>query len=288
MAQYSLPNADISIVGCTEVLGDGDGDAFDELDEGFGAGRGSGSGPDTTSYWQSQTNPAGDLIGDDTNTLTDPGVDTGHIARWRGRKNSNGGRQIDFLNSVRKGGLATTIASVTESDVSGAWTTFTINLTTGEAANVDYADIELRWEPDAVGGGPGRVGYLTAMEFECPDAGLKLGEVALAGSGTLSAAATVQVGHLGAVALAGSGTIAASATVGVTQLGAVALAGSGTVTATATTSGQHLAAVALAGAATLAAAGSLGAGAAAALAAAGGCGRLRAAAGGCGRLRARS
>jgi hypothetical protein len=46
MAQYGLPIADISLGDSGQCAGNSDGLAYNEFDEGFGAGRGSGSGPD--------------------------------------------------------------------------------------------------------------------------------------------------------------------------------------------------------------------------------------------------
>lgn len=168
MTQYALPISDIATTNWAEGAGDGDGDAFDELDEGFGAGRGSGSGPDdSTTYWLT-TNEATNEIACGVQVITDPAVSTGHFVRTRARKNVSGGRQLDVTHRLRDpDGISTTV----NTNIPNLWITYPHTLTTGEADSIDgYATLEVQTQILENGGGSPRVGWCSAMEFECPDA----------------------------------------------------------------------------------------------------------------------
>lgn len=170
MAQYALPTSDVSKTDWSEGAGNADANAFDELDEGFGAGRGSGSGPDdATTYWLTTTDLAGLKL--QHGNLTDPGVDTGHIVRQRTRKSAAAGQQQDHgvywakgSGSTRRGAIFTNVDEV--------WTTRAVTLTAQEVIDVvDYVDVESENTIDEIGGGAGREAQDSAHECECPDAG---------------------------------------------------------------------------------------------------------------------
>lgn len=169
MAQYSLPISDNNISNWAEGAGDSDSNAFDELDEGFGAGRGTGVGPDdATSYWLT-TNEADNFLICNSGVVTDPAVSTGHITRFRVAKNTSGGRQLDFTHRLND---PDNIYQQTETNFSEVWTTFSHSLTTGEADTINnYATLNLDGRAVEVGGGTPRVGWMSTQEFECPDAG---------------------------------------------------------------------------------------------------------------------
>ncbi len=169
--QYTLPNGNDGTTNWTQGAGDSDGDWFDELDEGFGAGRGTGSGPDDDStYWISPTSPANEIIGTTLASVTDPEVSTGHIVRSRNKKDTTGGRQIDILLRLKQS--STSIATATFTDIDTTWTTRSFTLTGGEADSItDYSLLRIETEAIAVGGGQGRNAWESAHEFECPDAG---------------------------------------------------------------------------------------------------------------------
>lgn len=170
--QYGIPIGGGSNVRYTEGAGDGDADWFDELDEGFGAGRGDGSGPDdSTTYWRSGDNPQPDFI--DTivtdSTFEDPLTSSGHIVRSRDRKNSSGGKQIDLDIVLREGG--TPRATFTFTDINEVWTTRENTLSAAQANSIgNYTGIRVRSLSEAVGGGAARHSQVTAHEFEFPDA----------------------------------------------------------------------------------------------------------------------
>lgn len=169
MAQYSLPNGNSSSGTWTEGVGDADGDYFDELDEGFGAGRGTGSGPDGSStFWKSANNPNPDALKVTMSTVTDPVSSSGHIARYEHGKNGTGGVQIDNTLNLLEG--ASTRATHTYTNV----TTFTSDsdtLTSGEADSItDYSNLLMEISSQIVGGGAARRGGISAFELEVPDA----------------------------------------------------------------------------------------------------------------------
>ena len=169
MAQYALPIADVANITWAEGAGDGDGNAFDELDEGFGAGRGSGSGPDdATSYWLTLNESANNLRMD-VQVITDPAVSTGHFVRVRVRKNVSGGRQLDLTYFLKDPDLIFSEDFAT--DLSASWQTQQHTLTGPQADSIDgYATLDVQVQIIETGGGTPRVGWCSTMEFECPDA----------------------------------------------------------------------------------------------------------------------
>ena len=170
-AQYGLPDTDLATSNIAEGAGDGDGDVFDELDEGFGAGRGSGSGPDdATTYWVT-TSEAGQPTRMGLTNVTDPEVSTGHVIRMRTAKNVSGGRQLDALIQLYEGGSGTS-ATETFTDIDNIWTTRAHAVSESNADLIsDYSAVEIYSEITEVGGGTPRIGWTSAHEFECPDAG---------------------------------------------------------------------------------------------------------------------
>jgi hypothetical protein len=181
MAQFGLPISDAAL-GTTppvQVAGNSDGIAFDELDEGLGAGRGSGSGPDdATTYWW--TNFAIDIATGQINcnitSLTDPASSADHIMRVRWGKATtagalnNNGAQADGYFTLLQGTTDVNQIIVTNPGA-GSWLTTADTLTGGEAdAITDYTALRLRTHHVKVGGGSTRGIAVSAMELECPDA----------------------------------------------------------------------------------------------------------------------
>lgn len=173
MAQYALPDANLGSTNWTQGVGSGDddGDWFDELDEGFGSGRGSGSGPDDlTTHWEAPDNPIDEVIATSLATVTDPVTSSGHIYRTRTKKDSGGGRQIDFTSNLLE--LGTVRATHFESAAASVWTTYATTLSGAEAdAITNYANLEIETRAQQNGGGAPRSLDESAHEFECPDAG---------------------------------------------------------------------------------------------------------------------
>jgi hypothetical protein len=177
MTQYALPASDISKTSWTQLAGDNDGDAFDELDEGFGAGRGSGSGPDdAATVWQTDaTNSVTRTIECALAAITDPGVATGHIIRARIAKSATGPATLEYVLSLYQG---TTLIASSPSTAHDATTYATLEYTLSEAeaaAITDYTALRLRLV-GTLGAGNNRRARVSTLEFECPNAG---GSVAL-------------------------------------------------------------------------------------------------------------
>ena len=170
MVQYALPDANASTTNWSQRFGDDDADWYDELDEGFGAGRGSGSGPDNnTTSWDGPNNPSQEIIRTALASVTDPASSSGHIFRTRNAKTNSGGRQIDVVIRLLESG--TIRASQPFTNIGTTYTNRTDTLTSGEAdAITDYTVLEIETEASVVGGGPGRTAAETTHEFECPDA----------------------------------------------------------------------------------------------------------------------
>ena len=176
MAQYGLPVSDV-VTGATQCAGDGNATMWEELDEGFGAGRGTGSGPDdTTTYWNGNSNDTGRASNQmrcALGALTDPVSSTGHIIRSRNVKlsvctASASGVQIDLTVVLLQG--TTDIASTTFANLSSSWVTTSYTLSGSEADSItNYADLKIENYKTDVGGGAGRRVGWSAGELEIPD-----------------------------------------------------------------------------------------------------------------------
>ena len=171
MTQFAIPTSDIAQDAWTEGVGDGDGDAFDELDEGIDGG----APDDDTTYWQSPANPAAGeaircAVGLEISgaALEDPGVNIGHILKARCRKGAAAGRSVDVTVRLFEG--ATQRASTSLANITNAWTTISLILTAAEAdAITDYTNLRIEVDPDSSPPGAMRNLFCTAMEFEFPD-----------------------------------------------------------------------------------------------------------------------
>lgn len=167
MAQYALPDADGFRTGWSEGAGDGDGAHFDEMDEGFGAGRGSGSGPDgATSYWTNDGSLELQIVCAIAE-FTDPGANSVSVIRFEWRKDSSGGRQVDMTGTIHD--PSTARATAIETNVGATFVTAAHTLSSAEEASLDYVSQNLRVEGAEVGGGGPRDPECSAMEFEGPD-----------------------------------------------------------------------------------------------------------------------
>lgn len=171
MTQFAIPTSDIAQDAWIEGVGDGDGDAFDELDEGIDGG----TPDDDTTYWQSPSNPStGDAIRCAVAlkisgaALEDPGVNIGHILKARCRKDAAGGRTMDVVVRLFEG--VTQRASASLANITDAWTTISVTLTAAEAdAITDYTNLRIEVDPNSSPPGAARRLFCTAMEFEFPD-----------------------------------------------------------------------------------------------------------------------
>jgi len=153
MTQYARPSSDVSNAGWEDATG-GDGDAllWDELDE--------STADDATTFIRSNT--ALEVCEVSLGAISDPGVDTGHVMRIRGRSTASGTRRrITF--ELYQGAVLIDTKIVT---MLATWTTFSLTILAVIAAQItDYADLRFRFT-SAVGAG--ETTDITWAELETP------------------------------------------------------------------------------------------------------------------------
>ena len=138
--QYIRPDGDSS-VGTWTTQADGTTSLYATIDE---------TSASDTDYIKSVYNPSSAAyvatLGTPTNT---PASDTGHVIKYRYKKEVTGsGKTIDLVVTLKQG--VTTIKSWTHSGISTSWVTTTQTLTEGEAANItDYTDLTLTFSANA-------------------------------------------------------------------------------------------------------------------------------------------
>jgi hypothetical protein len=146
MAQFARPTADLVNQSWTEDDGTTT-DLFDQIDE---------SVADDGDFVQSAVAPTSDVYAVDLGTLEDPVSSTGHVVRYRYKKNTSGGSQIDLTVQLRQGYVnegtqGTLIASAAHTNISDTITAGSITLSGGEADSItNYADLQLRFVANQV------------------------------------------------------------------------------------------------------------------------------------------
>jgi len=116
---------------------------FDQIDEVIA---------DDNDYIRTVPTPTSDVYVTKLTTLEDPVSSSGHIVRYRYRKDADLGDQIDLIVQLRQGYVnegtpGTLIASATHNDIPGnAWTAGSFTLSGAEAdAITDYTNLYLRF-----------------------------------------------------------------------------------------------------------------------------------------------
>lgn len=139
MAQFGRPEADIT------AWASG---TFADIDE---------TVANDADYVSSDTAPANDPYVTRLSDMEDPVSSTGHIVRYRYRKNSAGGAQIDLTVQLRQGYVnegtpGTLIATLgTHTNVSDTWTAGSYTLSGAEAdAITDYTSLFVRFVANQV------------------------------------------------------------------------------------------------------------------------------------------
>lgn len=96
--------------------------------------------------------PTSDVYVTQLTSVEDPVSSTGHVVRYRYRKETTGGAQIDLIVQLRQGYVSegvpgTLIATLTHTNVDGtAWNAGSFTLSAAEAdAITNYADLYLRF-----------------------------------------------------------------------------------------------------------------------------------------------
>jgi len=150
MAQFAAPDADI-VDGAWLDETAGNTNLFNGLPPGTPGAPAAG---DDATFIESEANPAASACAFGLATLSDPASSTGHIMRWRRKKDASGGGQIDLTTQLRmtyvsEGAQGTLIASKAEVDVSDVVANDSLTLSGGEAdAITDYADLQVRFLVD--------------------------------------------------------------------------------------------------------------------------------------------
>jgi hypothetical protein len=105
------------------------------------------------SFVQSEFAPASSPYVTKLSNMTDPGVNTGHVVRYRYYKDPSAGAQVNLVVELRKNYVSeasqgTLIASATHNDIPGGVTAGSISLSTMEAdaiTGAEYEDLYLRF-----------------------------------------------------------------------------------------------------------------------------------------------
>lgn len=146
MAQFGRPSTDTTRDNWEEDDGTTT-DIFDQIDE---------SAADDNDYVRTVLTPTSDVYVTKLTTVEDPLVSTGHVVRYRYRKDASGGAQIDITVQLRQGytnegSPGTLIAAATHTNVSDTITAGSITLSGAEAdAITNYADLFLRFVANQV------------------------------------------------------------------------------------------------------------------------------------------
>lgn len=141
MAQFGRPSTDTT----REAWEEDDGtttNIFDQIDEAVA---------DDNDYIRSALAPTNDVYATKLTTLEDPVSSSGHIVRYRYRKDAAAGAAIEVTVQLRQGyvsevSLGTLIAAQTHSAIAETITAGSFTLTGGEAdAITNYNDLFLRF-----------------------------------------------------------------------------------------------------------------------------------------------
>lgn len=128
MAQFARPVSDVA-------LGGWSGPAFSTIDEAVA---------DDADFTQSPTGPANAILEVALGSVEDPQSSTGHAVRYRFKKDTSGGSQIDLTVELVQG--TTVIASWLHANISDLYTDAAQTLTAAQAdAITNYADLRLRF-----------------------------------------------------------------------------------------------------------------------------------------------
>lgn len=133
---YRIPIGDVTKTNWSEGAGDGDGDAFDELDDGVELG----PADDATTYWTTTSSGVANRLECSLTTgLTQPGVNTDHTVLVRAR----GTAADTYVVILKQGGVTITSDTATIA-VTNTWESYSLVLTEATAAAItDYDDLEI-------------------------------------------------------------------------------------------------------------------------------------------------
>lgn len=141
MAQFARPDADIVDGAWTKSTG-GNTDMYQMIDE---------VAADDADYIQSELAPANSACGVNLSNVEDPQSSSGHIIRYRYKKDAAGGATIGVTVQLRQGYVSEVaqgvlIHSEVHANVGEVWTAGTFTLSGPEADGItDYTDLQLRF-----------------------------------------------------------------------------------------------------------------------------------------------
>lgn len=135
MPQFARPSADTVRTGWTDQAG-GTTNIFGTIDESVAS---------DTDYIKTPTPPGTNEFETLLTSVTDPLSSSGHIMRWRRRKQpASGSAQIDLTVRLLQG--TTQIKSVSDTNLPGTFTDTSATLSAGEADSItNYADLRLEF-----------------------------------------------------------------------------------------------------------------------------------------------
>lgn len=129
MAQFARPDSDVTIGTWTPTP------LYQQIDE---------VTPSDVDYIESAKNPVNDTCEVDLSDVEDPEVSTGHVIRYRYKKDATGGNIIDLIVRLMQG--AVEIASWTHNDIGDTIVQAEQTLTGPQADSItDYTDLRLRF-----------------------------------------------------------------------------------------------------------------------------------------------
>lgn len=135
MAQFARPNADDTDANWVKSTG-GNTDLYTMIDEAVA---------DDSDYIESGSAPSDDECIVDISTITDPAVSTGHIVRYRYKKDIAAGASINLTVGLYQD--TTKIAEQSHTGISSNWTAGSFTLSEAETDNItDYSDLKLRFK----------------------------------------------------------------------------------------------------------------------------------------------
>lgn len=180
---WAIPTANCASSNINFGAGSNDGNAWNDLDDGFGAGRGSGAVDDATTYYKSIDGPTNATL-----DLTSAGIYAQHPAgkgfiNWgvlsmRHAKSASSGQQIDITVSFGFSGGACnsnpTAESVSATNITNTWTTTqngfnASTLVVGGVTISNWSNAFLQTLCNKVGGGSARACWISAVELQVPD-----------------------------------------------------------------------------------------------------------------------
>lgn len=147
MAQYGRPDSDVDINAWTDQAS-GVTNIYQSIDEVTAS---------DADYVKSEVAPDSSAAGFGLSNVEDPLVNSGHIVRYKYKKDASGGATLNMKVELRQGylgesSLGTLIHSETHANVPGsAWQTGSFTLTSAEANTItDYTNLQIRvWADQA-------------------------------------------------------------------------------------------------------------------------------------------